>query len=345
MDTARQGGLVDFHLHLSLGFLPPLAEQDYAVRMGSELARLVESQQRERLWHLQEPLVQSILPLLEKVSLHVQSVSYLDSYFNWALLTHPVLRPFLKHSLFLYLGLHPWFIPQDVQAAQDEVEQLCAFINENKVWVSGLGEIGLDKGAKASLDVQGRCLKHLLSANQDWDLPCSCHCVKAHNELLALLKAYAPVSSTKGGLDKGRTEQSPLSFGGAYGKLADRLDKADRLDNAGQTENIHRLDNAGQAQDGLIQAKLSLPDSGTVNWAGIIHGFNSSIPIAQRYRDLNFKLGLGLRWLNPQSLPKLQALLAAFPDGYCLETDTDHIPYQLEPLQRLYAYVQTVRKT
>lgn len=368
----EEEGLVDYHLHLSLGFLPPLAEQDYAARMSSDLARLVQAQQREQLWALQEPLVQTILPLMGKVSLHVQSVSYLDSYFNWALLTHPRLKPFLNHSLFLYLGLHPWFIAQDAQAAQDEVEQLCELIakvsqdqnlsspvllqdgfgsapgsvslNNNKCkdayCISGLGEIGLDKGAKASLEVQESCLQRLLQANQSWGLPCSCHCVKAHNELLALLKAYSQPSSSFSSLSSnsvgGMVHGSGESDSGICHDAGNIAGRGDVLE-IDREESPAAGNHAGQDSSHEVSHKI-------VCGAGIIHGFNSSFPIAQRYLSLNFKLGLGLRWLNPKLLPKLRELITSFPDGYCLETDTDHIPYKLEPLQRLTSYLQTVRQ-
>lgn len=312
--------IVDHHLHLSLGYLPPLGEQDYAARMTSDLARLIQEGKRDELWKLQEPLACQIRKLLDtsvsesyplrqayqtqeltqpqshmqtklelnaataaeqveqsgdadSIVLHVQSVSFLDSWFNFSLLTHPVLSSSLNRSVFLYLGLHPWFISPHAQEALHEVELLINLIEqiqqEYPGCIHGLGEIGLDKGARAALPLQEQCLTRLLQANQSWQLPCSCHCVKAHNELLRLLKTFS-----------------------------------------------------GQ---------------------GMIHGFNSSLEIAQSYQSLGFKLGLGLRWLNPQLRAKLSKLLQAFPYGYTIETDTDTTLYHLEPIWRLQAYIEQVR--
>ncbi|MBU3826430.1 MAG: TatD family hydrolase [Candidatus Anaerobiospirillum merdipullorum] len=86
----------------------------------------------------------------------------------------------------LFVGCHPqWaasFSPQDFYQAL------------RSPFIAGIGECGLDKRptvlAVAPLEVQLKVLKLQLQAAFDFDLPVSIHCVKAHNELLSLLRPY-----------------------------------------------------------------------------------------------------------------------------------------------------------
>lgn len=294
--------LVDSHLHLSLG-RPELNERHAAQRHASWLGKLCLDQNLTKLWEIQQSEVTSLLELLQRypeLQLHVQSTSYVDSVFNYALLTHPQLRPYLKRSLFLYVGLHPWFIAPEMPEAQTELNLLKTLIGQlqHQQVLTGIGEIGLDKTphAAANLAVQSAVLQDLLETNQQlWHLPLSLHCCKAHNELLVLLSKVSP-------------QNRPLS-------------------------------NQQQAIQPIQK------------FTGAIHGFNSSLPIAQRYVSLGLKLGLGLTWAHPNKQAKLQQLLelttvaatgAAAKDGegwFCLETDFDQGHYTVEPLRELRTYI------
>ena len=76
----------------------------------------------------------------------------------------------------LYTGIHPLFIVADAKA-----------------WgCAGIGEIGLDARKSApDMQYQLRLLEQILESTVALQLPYSFHCVRAHNELLWLLKRFS----------------------------------------------------------------------------------------------------------------------------------------------------------
>jgi len=93
-----------------------------------------------------------------------------------------------SNKVFCALGIHPWFVtPTSLQ----EIAQLALLVESNEV--SALGEIGLDFGDKylEHRSMQIEVLEAQLRLAESGGLPVSLHVVKAHNEMIALLKQYA----------------------------------------------------------------------------------------------------------------------------------------------------------
>ncbi|MBO1927508.1 TatD family hydrolase [Thiomicrorhabdus sp. 6S2-11] len=93
-------------------------------------------------------------------------------------------NPFLLPAL----GIHPWFVSQESYADIDVLEN---FIERESIFA--VGEIGLDfqkqfvKNKLLQLDIF-ECQLQLAERHQ---LPVSIHVIKAHSELLTLLKQYS----------------------------------------------------------------------------------------------------------------------------------------------------------
>ena len=94
------------------------------------------------------------------------------------------------------IGLHPWFVDKNYSVDLLILKSLLAEYS-----VSGLGEIGLDFGQayQATRTIQVACLESQLQLAFDYQLPVSLHCVKAHNEMISLLKRF-PVKGVVHGL-------------------------------------------------------------------------------------------------------------------------------------------------
>ncbi|QKI88452.1 TatD family hydrolase [Thiomicrorhabdus xiamenensis] len=94
------------------------------------------------------------------------------------------------------LGLHPWFVCEDSFPALVTLEN---YLQREKI--CALGEIGLDfqKQFSANKDLQLEVFESQLQLAQKYLLPVSIHVIKAHNEMLALIKEY-PVSGVIHGL-------------------------------------------------------------------------------------------------------------------------------------------------
>lgn len=86
-------------------------------------------------------------------------------------------------------GIHPWFV---MQQPADVMQQLESLVNTRPV--TALGEIGLDFSPKHrfSMPQQLALFESQLVVAKQADLPVSLHVVKAHNEMLALLRRYRP---------------------------------------------------------------------------------------------------------------------------------------------------------
>lgn len=307
--TTNQRALIDGHMHLSLGYAD-LKEQNYQKRMSSSLGKLCIAQDISKLHIIQEPLVEHVLSLFNSeptLQLHVQSVSYIDSVFNYALLSHPMLQGLLNRSLFLYVGIHPWFLSADTKQASQELYLLVRFIERLSSCdvLTGLGEIGLDKLAGADISLQQNILSELLEFNKNTnlDLPVSLHCCKAHNELLTVLSRFYKDKSTS------------------------------QLQAQTNVEAQNNAEAQTKAKDQTHAKQLFITACN-----GLIHGFNGSVQIGQRYCELNFRLGLGLMWARKERFSKLMQLLKAleqFGQPVVTESDFDQQSYELAPLKDL----------
>ncbi|BAJ03252.1 hydrolase, TatD family [Shewanella violacea DSS12] len=88
------------------------------------------------------------------------------------------------------LGIHPWFCEDEPQRALEQLsEQVNACIHDP--YLVAIGECGLDKIRKDNWQGQIIALEAQLSMARQLDLPVILHVVKAHSEMLAILKRYS----------------------------------------------------------------------------------------------------------------------------------------------------------
>lgn len=83
------------------------------------------------------------------------------------------------------LGIHPWFVTTDYES---DLYYLSELLSQNSI--NAIGEIGLDFLPQYSANklLQVDCFIQQLELAQQYSLPLSLHCSKAHNEMLAQLK-------------------------------------------------------------------------------------------------------------------------------------------------------------
>lgn len=97
------------------------------------------------------------------------------------------------------LGLHPWFADRDPRPALDALDALPP--------PDAVGEIGLDRAHPGFAGRQRDALRAQLAWARQRDLPVVLHCVRAHAELLAVLRSDG--LSARGGLVHGWTADAP----------------------------------------------------------------------------------------------------------------------------------------
>lgn len=87
------------------------------------------------------------------------------------------------------IGLHPWFVSDEHNLHLRSLEH-CLSINPT---ISAIGEIGLDfsKRYQHNKEQQLSVFKHQLRLANQYALPVSIHCYKAHNEMFNLIKESA----------------------------------------------------------------------------------------------------------------------------------------------------------
>lgn len=83
-------------------------------------------------------------------------------------------------------GIHPWFISD----TKTQLKQLGKALQLPQV--IALGEVGLDKLALISLDIQKQVFLHQIKLSETYKKPLIIHCVKAWSELLAIKKETNP---------------------------------------------------------------------------------------------------------------------------------------------------------
>ncbi|MCG9712011.1 TatD family hydrolase [Shewanella insulae] len=94
-----------------------------------------------------------------------------------------------RHAFHYGLGVHPWYCTADWR---QDIENLSKLLGERRgdPRLVAIGECGLDALHKASWETQLPCFEAQLQLAQRYDLPVILHSVKAHNEVLTLLKRY-----------------------------------------------------------------------------------------------------------------------------------------------------------
>ncbi|MGX9459835.1 TatD family hydrolase [Shewanella sp. A14] len=91
-----------------------------------------------------------------------------------------------QYDCYFALGIHPWYVPVDIDIAIIKLDTVLQQYRENKRLVA-VGECGLDKLHHWS-DKQLLLLEKQLYLAQFYQLPVILHAVKAHQELLTILK-------------------------------------------------------------------------------------------------------------------------------------------------------------
>lgn len=88
------------------------------------------------------------------------------------------------------LGLHPWFCGDSLTSDIEQLKALLA-LKGNDPQLVAIGECGLDKIKKANWAQQELALEQQLIIAKLLNLPVILHVVKAHNEMLTILKRHA----------------------------------------------------------------------------------------------------------------------------------------------------------
>ncbi|MCE9686398.1 TatD family hydrolase [Shewanella sp. AS16] len=96
-----------------------------------------------------------------------------------------------EFDCYFALGIHPWHCPPALEPAMSELEALVNRHLGNKRLVA-IGECGLDKRHSQPWPLQVAYVQAQLDLAKRTDLPLILHVVKAHGEMLALLKASRP---------------------------------------------------------------------------------------------------------------------------------------------------------
>ncbi|MCL1088287.1 TatD family hydrolase [Shewanella profunda] len=94
-----------------------------------------------------------------------------------------------QYEAYFALGIHPWFCPQDVEAAIQALTSQISVLLECSRFVA-IGECGLDKLYSATWPQQRACFEAQLRLAKTVNLPVIIHSVKAHSEVLSCLKKY-----------------------------------------------------------------------------------------------------------------------------------------------------------
>ncbi len=85
---------------------------------------------------------------------------------------------------FFSIGIHPWFL--DENTVENDLISI-----ENQLqhhFCLAIGECGLDKICKTEFEIQQKVFKQQLLLAQKYQKPVIIHCVKAHQELIEIIK-------------------------------------------------------------------------------------------------------------------------------------------------------------
>ncbi|NRD72779.1 TatD family hydrolase [Shewanella sp. VB17] len=87
------------------------------------------------------------------------------------------------------LGIHPWFCDEGCSLTLSKLDKLVGDKHHDSDFIA-IGECGLDKHHHSDWHTQVHVLKHQLMLAKTLNLPVILHVVKAHNEMIILLKHY-----------------------------------------------------------------------------------------------------------------------------------------------------------
>ena len=139
-------------------------------------------------------------------------------------------------ATFYSVGIHPWEL---VDADSEDFEKrfrMFAKLSISKMTVA-IGEVGLDKLAKAPIEEQIGLFQLMVEASEASEKPLIIHCVKAMDELLKVRKEMAPKQHWIWHGFRGKPEQAQqllnqgfyISFGQHYHEEALAMVPDDRL--------------------------------------------------------------------------------------------------------------------
>ena len=93
------------------------------------------------------------------------------------------------------VGVHPWWVAElaiEPAQLQRAIEERVARERAGNNRCIAVGECGLDANIDAPMDAQLAAFEAQLRAARSLDLPVIVHCVRAHNEVIRLLKSVRP---------------------------------------------------------------------------------------------------------------------------------------------------------
>lgn len=123
-------------------------------------------------------------------------------------------------TIYLGLGLHPFNVSSEYMIELKALEILIERIQNNRPDIMPvLGEVGLDKRIEVPLQLQIKCVKDFITKTQAYKKPYSFHCVRAQNELDALISSFG----------KDVLEVIIHGFNGSYGAAMSCLNKGYKL--------------------------------------------------------------------------------------------------------------------
>ncbi|QYJ79681.1 TatD family hydrolase [Shewanella acanthi] len=94
-----------------------------------------------------------------------------------------------QYQHYFALGIHPWFIPKECKKALTDLREQVELAKGNHRFVA-IGECGLDKRHSENWDRQVAVFESQLILAKEVNLPVIVHSVKAHTEIIALLKRH-----------------------------------------------------------------------------------------------------------------------------------------------------------
>jgi len=126
---------------------------------------------------------------------------------------------------FVSAGLHPWMIGQsDHLHTMQTLEQWC-----KQNLIAAIGEIGLDRCIKTSIDEQKIVFEQQLEIAEHYSMPVIIHCVRAYSDFMQILKQKPKVPFVFHGFNGNGTTAKQLIANKAFLSFGEALLKSNNL--------------------------------------------------------------------------------------------------------------------